>query len=134
MGNLQKLDRQDILGMNIIAYGTNSKPLFPAEAIADWLGITSIAQMLANVDDDEKVLRSLNGETEWFLTEEGFYELLMRSQTPQAKGFKKGIKELLHDVRTVGGVMQMPFHGYGFEMGWTILRMLRKHLYPRRCG
>jgi hypothetical protein len=67
MGNLQKLDRQDILGMNIIAYGTQSKPLFPAKVIADWLGIASIAQMLTSVDDDEKVLRSLNGKTEQWL-------------------------------------------------------------------
>jgi prophage antirepressor-like protein len=132
MGNLQKFDRHDILGMSIIAYGTNSKPLFPAETIADWLGITSIAQILKSVDDDEKVLRSLNGEIEqWFLTESGLYEIVMLSRTPIAKAFKKGIKELLHDVRTGGGVMQMPFHGYGFEMGWAILSMLRRHLYPR---
>jgi prophage antirepressor-like protein len=133
MGNLQKPDRQDIFGMSIIAYGTKSKPLFPDEAIADWLGHSDVSAMLRDVNDDEKVLRSFNGEPEqWLLTENGFYEVLMQSRLPQAKGFKKGIKELLRDIRTGGGVMQMQLHGY--EVLPAILATLRKHVAARQRG
>jgi prophage antirepressor-like protein len=133
MGTLHKLDRQDFFGMSIIAYGTKSNPLFPASTIADCFGIASIAQMLATVDDDEKVLRSLNGGIEqWFLTESGLYETIMLSRTPQAKSFKKGIKQLIHDVRTGEGVMQMQQHGY--EVLPAILAMLRKHFAVGQRG
>ena len=35
-----------------------------------------------------------------FLTEFGLYETLMLSRKPQAKVFKKAVKQLLHDLRT----------------------------------
>ena len=72
--------------------------------------------MLQSIDDDEKVL--IEGVTfdskdctesvkdgnlrtkRWFLTESGLYEVLFLSRKPIAKEFKKGIKALLHDLRT----------------------------------
>ena len=42
-------------------------------------------------------LGSLEGET-WFLTEDGLYEVLMQSRKPQAKQFKKGVKEILKSI------------------------------------
>lgn len=39
----------------------------------------------------------------WFLTEGGLYEVLMQSRKPIAKQFKKGVKQILHEVRTTGG-------------------------------
>ena len=47
-------------------------------------------------------LCGLQGET-WFLTEDGLYELLMQSRKPIAKQFKKGVKKILHEIRTKGG-------------------------------
>lgn len=38
-----------------------------------------------------------------FLTEDGLYEVLMQSRKPIAKQFKKGVKQILHEVRTIGG-------------------------------
>ena len=37
------------------------------------------------------------------LTEDGLYEVLMQSRKPIAKQFKKGVKQILHEVRTQGG-------------------------------
>lgn len=41
----------------------------------------------------------------WMLTENGLYEVLMQSRKPIAKEFKKGVKKILHEIRTVGGYM-----------------------------
>lgn len=41
----------------------------------------------------------------WMLTENGLYEILMQSRKPIAKEFKKGVKKILHEIRTVGGYM-----------------------------
>lgn len=65
--------------------------------------------MLKSVDDDEKIkeftttnnLRS--GCEQWFLTENGLYEVLMLSRKPIAKEFKKEVKKILHKIRTTGG-------------------------------
>lgn len=61
--------------------------------------------MVSRVDEEElrKLnLRSRSGEN-WFLTEDGLYEVLMQSRKPIAKKFKKGVKNILHDIRTKGG-------------------------------
>ena len=60
--------------------------------------------MVSRVDNDEVTklnLGSLEGET-WFLTEDGLYEVLMQSRKPQAKQFKKGVKEILKSIRRTG--------------------------------
>lgn len=41
----------------------------------------------------------------WLLTESGLYEVLMQSRKPIAKEFKKGVKKILHEIRTVGGYL-----------------------------
>lgn len=61
--------------------------------------------MVTRLDQDEVRrlnLRSRSGET-WFLTEDGLYEALMQSRKPVAKQFKKGVKKILHEIRTKGG-------------------------------
>ena len=40
-----------------------------------------------------------------FLTEDGFYEVLMQSQKPIAKQFKKEVKKILKQIRQTGGYM-----------------------------
>ena len=67
--------------------------------------------MLKKIDEDEKVKvrpkQSLglltNNNEYWFLTEDGFYEVLMQSRKPIAKAFKKEVKKILKDIRTTGG-------------------------------
>lgn len=71
------------------------------------IGHSNIASMMDMVDEDEKGLRNvytLGGfQNVWMLTEDGLYEILMRSRKPIAKQFKKGIKTILHEIRTTGG-------------------------------
>jgi CRISPR/Cas system-associated protein endoribonuclease Cas2 len=93
--------------------------------------ILFVSAMLQNVDEDEKVVKILPPEqclaglqpnTEYdFLTEFGFYELLMRSQMPIAQKFKKGVKLVLHDVRTGSGIMD----AVGNELG--VPRLLHRY-------
>ena len=64
--------------------------------------------MLQTIDEEEKVkitpkqsLGDLVNYKEYnFLTEDGLYEVLMQSRKPIAKQFKKGVKQILHEVRT----------------------------------
>jgi len=115
---LMKLGSRDILGKTVTAFGTVENPLFLAKEVAEWIEHSNVSAMLAPIDDDEKVklkgcinnaytppdLESEGGENEhterWFLTENGLYEVLFLSRKPVAKEFKKGVKQLLHDLRT----------------------------------
>lgn len=66
---------------------------------------------METIDEEEKVkitpkqsLGDLVNYKEYnFLTEDGLYEVLMQSRKPIAKQFKKGVKQILHEVRTIGG-------------------------------
>jgi prophage antirepressor-like protein len=117
MSNFQKSICRDISGTFITAHGTLRRPLFLVEDVMEWLEYEDVSAMLQNVDDDEVIrtipppeqcLAGLQPNTEYqFLTEAGFYELLMLSQTPVAKRFKKGVKQVLYDVRTGTGIMEM---------------------------
>lgn len=47
---------------------------------------------------------------QWFLTEDGLYEVCMQSTKPEAKKLKKQIKKYLRDIRKTGGAVE-----YGSE-------------------
>ncbi|WP_370832429.1 Bro-N domain-containing protein [Clostridium sp.] len=71
-------------------YGTKENPLFLAKDVAEWIGHKGgVSQIMARIDEEEKVLHNvhtLGGSQEmWFLTEDGFYEILMQSRKPIAK-------------------------------------------------
>ena len=104
MNELQNID-----GFNAKIYGTPENPLFLAKDIADMLEIKNNRDMLNNVDEDEKLMSlvSTSGQNRnmWFLTEDGLYEVLMTSRKPQAKVFKKKVKEILKTIRKHGAYM-----------------------------
>jgi anti-repressor protein len=120
MSIIQIIDRRDILGETVTAYGTPENPLFDPAEVAEWLDYRkdNISHMLAAVDEDEKVLTSVptiasgdgyeskkqgNLRTKrWFLTEHGLHETLMLSKKPQAIEFKKRIKQMLRELRLHG--------------------------------
>ena len=114
------LKQTELLGRRLTVYGTAQEPLFLAKDVADWLEHTNPSAMLKMVDDDEKRkvfcnLPNLNkdykpcesssymGANYLFLTEDGLYEVLMQSNLPIAKQFKKGVKQILKEIRTTGG-------------------------------
>ena len=115
MNEIKVINEQTVLGKNFRIYGDFENPLFLAKDVAEWIdysktkeGFYQVSQMLANVDDDEKLtINILNSEgkahNQSFLTEDGLYEVLMLSRKPIAKQFKKEVKKILHQLRTKGG-------------------------------
>jgi anti-repressor protein len=79
---------------NITVYGTWDNPLFKASEIGEMLDISQIRKTIQNIDAEFKVFEAGNtaptggGEREqYFLTEDGLYELLFISRKPLAKTF-----------------------------------------------
>lgn len=108
---IQVLKQTELLGQQFSVFGTPNEPLFLAKDVAAWIEYdsSSVNKLVALVDEDEKVrniVPTLGGNQEmWLLTENGLYEVLMQSRKPIAKEFKRGVKKILHDIRTVGGYL-----------------------------
>lgn len=97
------IKQQEVLGKEFKVYGDFNNPLFLAKDVADWIEHSNSRMMLQSVDDNEKVVSNaytLGGEQEqWFLTEDGLYEVLMQSRKPIAKQFKIEVKKILKSIR-----------------------------------
>ena len=107
MDEIKILHKSTFLGKEIDVWGTFENTLFRASDVADWLHNTNVSNMVKKVDEDEVTkfnLGSRQGET-LFLTENGLYEILMLSRKKEAKQFKKGVKKILHEIRTKGGYL-----------------------------
>ena len=117
---IKVLKQTELLGQQFAVYGTAEEPLFLAKDVAAWIGHTDVSTMLRMVDKDEKVrlfckLPNTNkvcvhcesntyiGSNTYFLKEDGVYEVLMQSNLPTAKQFKKGVKAILKEIRKTGG-------------------------------
>lgn len=105
MNELKIINKSTFLDKEIDVWGSVERPLFRANDLMNWLGIKNVTTLIERVDKEEVLklnLSSRSGET-WFLTEDGLYEVLMSSRKPIAKQFKKGVKKILHEIRTKGG-------------------------------
>lgn len=124
MNQLTIIDQRELLNKDFKIYGTVDNPLFLAKDVAEWIdysyeskvkGIRKVSQLVDMVEDEEKIKGIYNVATTseeintsrktqetWFLTEDGFYEVLMQSRKPIAKKFKKEVKKILKDVRKNG--------------------------------
>lgn len=105
--NLQILEQREVLGKEFTIYGDLENPLFLAKDVACWIENSNVSQMLNVVDENEKALYTMyrvDGSTnkQWFLTEDGLYEVLMQSRKPIAKQFKKEVKKILKTIRLNG--------------------------------
>lgn len=107
MEDLKVLDEREVLGKEFKMYGTIENPLFLAKSVAEWIGERDGYTVSRKVDEDEKVIHTLcvSGQSRemTFLTEDGFYEVLMLSRKPIAKAFKKEVKQILKQIRITGG-------------------------------
>ncbi|RRD40380.1 phage repressor protein [Leptotrichia sp. OH3620_COT-345] len=106
--NLKIIKNTEVIGTNINIYGDYERPLFNANEIAKIIKNSNVSQMLKPVEAEEKELITMYGNNnvpykQWYLTEEGLYEVLMLSRKPEAKEFKKKVKEILKSVRKHGG-------------------------------
>ena len=104
---IQVLKQSELCGQQFTVYGTAENPLFRAKEVSDIIDHPNVTVMMNMVDDDEKGVKQLltpgGIQNVTMLTEDGLYEVLMQSRKPIAKQFKKGVKKLLHEVRTTGG-------------------------------
>ncbi len=100
---IEVLKQTELCGQQFQVYGSADEPLFKAKDVAEILEHSNHKMMLEGVDDDEKGVRivySHGGPQEtWMLTEYGLYEVLMQSRKPIAKQFKKGVKQVLCQLR-----------------------------------
>ncbi|MFA5659707.1 MAG: Bro-N domain-containing protein [Oscillospiraceae bacterium] len=106
MENLKIIEQREVLGQDFKIYGDYENPLFLAKDVAEWIEHSNSRMMLQSVDEDEKVVNNaytLGGNQEqWFLTENGLYEVLMLSKKPIAKAFKSEVKKILKEIRLKG--------------------------------
>jgi prophage antirepressor-like protein len=88
---------------NIEIYGTFEEPLFKAKDIGDLLEIKKITKTIENLDEECKILKvspTRGGlQEQWFLTEDGVYEVLFISKKPIAKEFKKWVRKTIKQIR-----------------------------------
>ena len=96
-----------MLGKEFRVYGDFENPLFLAKDVAEWIEHSNSRMMLQAVDENEKLCvnnpYALQGQQEqWFLTEDGLYEVLMQSRKPIAKEFKREVKQILKTIRKHG--------------------------------
>ena len=95
MQEVQILHDVEVLSRPFTIYGSYEEPLFKAQDVAQFLGLSNSRDMIKRVDADELSklnLRGQQGET-WFLTENGFYEVVMQSRKPIAKMFKRAKRQ-----------------------------------------
>ena len=83
-------------------------PWFVAKDACDCLVITNVSQACQALDDDEKGIckvETLGGSQDMMLiSESGLYTLIMRSNKPEAKVFRKWVtSEVLPSIRKTGG-------------------------------
>lgn len=103
-----------LMGREIDVYGTPDEPLFKAKDVAEWIGHTNASKMVADAElgeDDYKMvtLSTLtNSYSALMLTEDGLYEVFMQSRKPIAKQFKKGVKDILKQIRRTGSFTAVP--------------------------
>ena len=107
MSELKIIEQREVLGKEFRIYGDFENPLFLAKDVAEWIEHSNSRMMLQAVDENEKLCvnnpYALQGQQEqWFLTEDGLYEVLMQSRKPIAKEFKREVKQILKTIRKHG--------------------------------
>ncbi len=92
--------------MHITIKGTREEPLFRASDIGAILDIATIRTSIKDFDNTEKavhVMNTIGGDQKvLFLTEQGLYKLLFRSEKPIAKTFTKWVCNAIKEIRLTG--------------------------------
>lgn len=89
-------------------------PWWVAKDVCDILGLVDTRQAVERLDEDERyktpVIDSLGRTQEtYIINESGLYSLILRSNKPQAKGFKKWVtSQVLPSIRKTGAYGTTP--------------------------
>lgn len=90
----------------------NGEPMFVAADVCNVLGYSNPSKAISDhVDEDERYNKSLErGGNMLFITESGLYSLILRSNKPNAKPFRKWVtSEVLPSIRKTGSyTMALP--------------------------
>ena len=112
MNDLQIFENSNFGKVRVIE--RDGKPWFVAKDVCECLGLTDISASCLRLDDDEKVVMSRselpelfsvssNAPTMTLISESGLYALIMRSNKPDAKVFRKWVtSEVLPSIRKTG--------------------------------
>ena len=106
MGNLGKIEH-DKFGL-IQTKMIKNEPWFCAADVCRALDFKSSSEsVLRGLDDDEKMMRKVSASSKmrnmWFVNESGLYNLIFRSNKPEAKTFRKWVTgEVLPSIRRTG--------------------------------
>ena len=85
----------------------NQEPYFVAKDICDALDIKDTEVSMRKLDDDERLMRKVyaSGQNRdmWLVNESGLYNLIFRSNKPEARVFRKWVtSEVLPAIRKTG--------------------------------
>lgn len=88
--------------------------------VCNLLGLTNPTESLKSLDDDEKLtselLRAGQRRSVTIISESGLYNLVFRSNKPEAKNFKKWItKEVIPTIRKTGGYNTQQYKSHNFS-------------------
>ena len=104
MNEIQKFMNNEFGTIRVVII--DGEPWFAAKDICTVIGVSNTTVALKNLELDEVTklnLGGLEGETN-FVSESGFYTLVLRSRKPVAKPFRLWVtKEVLPQIRKTGG-------------------------------
>jgi len=111
---------------------SQGEPWFVAKDVCDVLGLDNITWALNGLDEDELTLEKLNsgGQTREMklISESGLYTLIIRSNKPQAKAFRRWVThEVLPAIRKTGGYSAAGFNSSCKERNQAAKRILLAH-------
>jgi prophage antirepressor-like protein len=97
-------------GKNVRILDINGEPWWVLKDVCDVLDIQNTKDTADRVDDDEKLARpdltSLGQRGGWIINESGLYSVILRSDKPDAKRFRKWVtSEVLPSIRKTGGYL-----------------------------
>ena len=105
---MNDLVRFDFQGNQVRTIMIDGEPWWIAKDVCSILSISDTTQACERLDDDEKLVRTLyvSGQNReiWTVNESGLYTLILRSNKPEAKTFKRWIThEVIPQIRKTGG-------------------------------
>ena len=91
-------------GASIRSITQDGNPWFVAKDVCDALGIKNPTQAVRGLDEDERAMLNIGRQGEaTIISESGLYELIGKSNKPQAKEFRRWVrKEVLPAIRKTG--------------------------------